>query len=101
MSLLIVQTTTSILLFLLVTIYLILLPKHTIVIIKMTKLIIATFHKKKMEGITAKVDNPGLPLSWLCVGTINAVRKCVENCVDFNSMQVYTGYLSLINIDVP
>ena len=50
--------------------------------------------------ILAKIDNPGLPLSWLCVGTIKAVGKCVGNYVDFNSMQVYTGYLSLIDIDL-
>ena len=44
--------------------------------------------------LVAKVDNPGFPLSWLCFGIINVARKCV----DFNPMQVYAGYLSLINI---
>ena len=37
---------------------------------------------------TAKVDNLVLLLSLLCVGTTRS-----ENCVDFNSMQDYTGYL--------
>ena len=41
---------------------------------------------------SAKVDNPGL-LLWLWVRTINEVRKCVGIWVDFNSMQVYTGYI--------
>ena len=36
------------------------------------------------RSYSAKVENSGLLLHWLWVGTINMFRYCFGNCVDFN-----------------